>query len=341
MLCLFFFRKKLEDLPAEIFYLIFDYLTGDHILKSFLPLNRRFEKLITNFSLKTIDLSNWTRQETIEFFKQSSSLSLDNPSLQLTNQIPQTNHYSANIELIFSSLLDTTQLKYLIDHLQQLTFVRPVHHADICLPDVILQSFVIYSFDTKIVFRKTHPGQSLGSLIICKNHLIRTILIDCEQISNQILISMDNANLVRILPSVRHLKLYIDNYEEQWYRMSTFLSDTLVELTLLILDEKFEYYDGTILSSLLTNLSLTCRLHFYLQFLCHGNFSRRTMDDLSRSFQSDFYRQHQSDVTIAFGRNYDITREYLILVYTSPFSAWKLPLILNQEVIGTCVRLFF
>lgn len=330
----------MEDFPAEIFHLIFDYLTGDQILKSFLSLNHRFDQLIAKLRFKTIDLSHWTRQEIMDFFKQTSSLSSKTPSLKLTNQIPHTNQYSANIELIFSSLLDRDQTKDLINHLQQLTFIRPIFHADICLPDVILQSFLIYSFDTKILFRKSHSTQRLDSLTVCHHDLLRTVLTDCEQISNQILISIDNANLGQIIPLVRHLKLYIDNYEQQWHRMSSLISDTLDEFTLVILDENFENYDGAIFSSLLMNLPSTCRLHFYLQFLFHHAFSRRTMDDLSRTFQSQFYREHHADVIITFGRNYDTTREYLVLVYTSPFPAWKLPIIINQEVIGTCVSLF-
>lgn len=333
-----FSRRKFEDFPAEIFHLIFDYLTGDHILKSFLHLNHRFDELIGNVCFKTIDLSQWTRGEIIDFFKRSSSYLSDNTlSLKLTNQILQTNIYSANVELIFSSLLDNNQLKYLFNHLQQLIFIRPILHADICLPDVILQSFLIYSFDTKIICRKNLSEQRLDSLIICNNHLLRTVLTDCEQISNQILISIENPDIAQFIPTVRHLKLYIDNYDQQWFRMSAFISEIPLELTLLILDEKFEYYDGGIFSLLLNNLSENCRLHFYLQFLSNQNFSRRNMDDLSRSYQTDFYRQHQANVTITFGRNYETTREYLILVYTSPFSAWKLPLIINQEVIGTCV----
>lgn len=337
-----FFRRKFEDFPPEILHLIFDYLTGDHILRSFLHLNHRFDHLISNVCFKTIDFSQWTRGEIIDFLKRSSSyLSHNTLSLKLTNQILQTNIYSANVELIFSSLLDGKQLKYLFNDLQQLIFIRPIVYADICLPDVILQSFLIYSFETKIICRKNLSEQRLNSLIICNNHLLRTVLTDCEQISNQILISIDNPNIDQLIPLVRHLKLYIDNYDQQWYRMCAFISEILSELTILILDEKFEYYDGGIFSSLLSNVSNNCRLHFYLQFLSDQNFSRRNMDDLSRSFQTDFYRQHQSNVTITFGRNYETTREYLILVYTSPFSAWKLPLIINQEMIGTCVSVWF
>jgi hypothetical protein len=333
-----FFSTKLEDLPAEIFHLLFDYLTGDNVLKSFLCLNKRFSNLIKHVRLKTVDLSNWTRREITDFFKNSfHHISSNSLSLKLTNQIFRSNSCSANIEFIFSSLLDTYQLKDLLNHLQQLIFVRPIIDSTICLPDVILESFLIYSFNNKIIFRKTPFQQRFDSIIICSNEMLRTVLIDNSEISNQILINFQNPLIHTIISFVRHLKLYIDHFQQQWNQMSVFISFIHLELTLLICDNKFEYNNVLIFSSLLTNLFDDCHLHFYLQFLPDQRLSRRDIDILYQNFQSNFYIQHQSIVTIAYCRHYLTANACPLIIYTSPFCASKLTLIDNQEMIGTCV----
>ncbi len=310
-------------------------------MKSFLHLNNRFNNLIKYLRLKTIDLSNWTRREITDFFKNSLYNLFDySLSLKLTNKISQSNSCSANIEFIFASLLDIHQLKDLLNHLQQLTFIRPIIDSTICLPDIILQSFFIYSFNDKIIFRKTPFGQSFDNLIISSNEMLRTVLTDNAETSNQILIHFQNPLLQTIIPFVRHLKLYIDDYEQQWNKMSVWLNLGHSEITILICDNKFEYMNALRFNSLLFNLNDDCHLHFYLQFLPNQYLSQRDIDFLYHNFQSNFYIQHQSIVTISYTRSYFTTNDCPIIIYTSPFCAWKLPLINNQQMIGTCVSHF-
>jgi hypothetical protein len=233
--------------------------------------------------------------------------------------------------------MDIHQLKDLLNHLQQLTFIRPIIDSTICLPDIILQSFLIYSFNDKIIFRKTPFQQRFDNLIICSNEMLRTVLTDNVGISNQILINFQNPLIHTIIPFVRHLKLYIDHYQQQWNQMSVWINSIYSELTLLICDNKFEYINALIFNSLLINLTDNCHLHFYLQFLPNQILSRRDIDILYQNFQSNFYSQHQAIVTISYGRNYFTSNDCPLIIYTSPFCSSKLTLINNQEMIGTCV----
>ena len=310
-------------------------------MKAFLCLNNRFNQLIKQVRLKNIDLSNWTRREITDFFKNSlyhvSSFSL---SLKLTNQISNSNVCSGNIEFIFSLLLDIHQLRDLLNYLQQLIFIRPIIDSTICLPDIILQSFLVYSFNDKIIFRKTPLEQRFDSVIICSNEMLRTVLTENGQVSNQLLINFQNPLLQTIIPFVRHLKLYIDHYQEQWNEMSVWLNSIDSELTLLICDNKFQYLHALSFGSFLTNLSDHCHLHFYLQFLPDQVVSRRDIDTLHQNFQSNFFIQHHAVVTISYGRSYFTTTDCPLIIYTSPFPSSKLTLTNNQEMIGTCVSHF-
>ncbi|CAF0806081.1 unnamed protein product [Rotaria sp. Silwood1] len=326
-----------EHFPPEILHLIFDYLTGDDILKSFLYLNIRFNTLIKNLRLNTIEISTWTRRDIINFFKCCLNyISTYSVSLKLTNKILQYDSCSANIEFIFSSLLDYNQLKYLIMNLQQLIFIRPIIDTTICLPDIILESFIIYSFNDKIIFKKNISQHKIDCIMICSNEILRSLLVDNGGIYNQILINFQNPIIHTIIPFVRHLKLYIDAYNQQWIHMSPLIINTISELTLFIIDNQFEYYNGQLFSSLLQNISNNCHLHFYLQFIPNVIITRRDIDVLAQSFQNDFYIQHQSNVTIAYCRNFQIADDCPLLIYTSPFCASKITLINNQQIIGVC-----
>ncbi|CAF2746608.1 unnamed protein product [Rotaria sp. Silwood2] len=328
---------KLEHFPPEILHLIFDYLTGDEILKSFLYLNVRFNTLIKKLRLNTIEISTWTRRETINFFKNFLNYrSTCYFSLKLTNKILQFDSCSANIEFIFSSLLDPNQLKYLIKNLQQLIFIRPIIDTTLCLPDIILQSFIVHSLNDKIIFKKNVSQHKIDCVMICSNEVMRSLLGDNGGVYNQILINFQNPIIHRILPLVRHLKLYIDAYNQQWIHMSPLIVNTVSELTLFIIDNQFEYYNGLLFSSLLQNISNNCHLHFYLQFIPSVIIARRDIDVLAQSFQNDFYIQHQSNVTIAYCRNFQVANDSPLLIYTSPFCASKITLINNQQIIGVC-----
>jgi len=296
--------------------------------------------LIKNIRLNTIDLSDWTCKEMIDFFKNSfSHISSYSYSLKLTNRIYHYDSCSANIEFIFSSLMDLNQLKDLLNNLQQLIFIRPIIDPFICLPDIILQLFIIYTFNEKIILKKNFFQQRFDNIMICSNEIMRSLLTDNGEISNQILINFQNPLISTIIPFVRHLKLYIDNYNQQWILMSSLINENISELTILIFDNKFEYYNGQIFSSLLKNLSKTCHLHFYLQFIPNLILTRRDIDTLFQSFQTDFYIQHQSNITISYCRNLQISYDCPLIIYTSPFCASKLTLISNQEMIGICVSI--
>jgi hypothetical protein len=293
-----------------------------------------------NIRLNTIDLSDWTYKEMIEFFKNSfSHISTYSYSLKLTNKISYYDSCSANIEFIFSSLMDLNQLKDLLNNLQQLIFIRPIIDPIICLPDIILQLFIIYTFNEKIVLKKNFSQQRFDNIMICSNEILRSLLTDSGEISNQILINFQNPLINTIIPFIRHLKLYIDNYNQQWILMSSVINENISELTIIIFDNKFEYYNGQIFSSLVKNLSKTCHLHFYLQFIPNFILTRRDIDVLFQSFQTDFYIQHQSNVIITHCRNFQIAYDCPLLIYTSPFCASKLTLISNQEMIGICVSI--
>jgi len=336
----FFYSTKFEDFPPEILHLIFDYLTGDNVLKTFLYLNNRFNCLIENIRLNTIDLSNWTHREIIEFFKNLFyHISTYGHSLKLKNQLSYSDSCSANIEFIFSSLIDSYQLKNLLNNLKQLIFIRPIIDSIICLPDIILQTFIIYLFHDKIIFKKQISQKKFDNIMICSNEIMRSLLKDNSRISNQVLIHFQNPLICTIIPFVRHLKLYIDNYNQQWVSMSSLIVETISELTIIIYDNQFEHYNGQIFSSLLDNLTMNCHLHFYLQLIPNFILTRRDVDILFQSFQTDFYIKHQSNITITYCRNYQIGNDCPLIIYTSPFCVSQLTLINNQEMIGNCVSL--
>lgn len=173
--------------------------------------------------------------------------------------------------------------------------------------------------------------------MICNNHIIRSLVGDNGGIYNQIFVNFQNPVVDRIIPFVRHLKLYIDNYIEQWVYMSSLIINSISELTLIIIDNEFEYYQGQTFSSLLQNISNNCHLHFYIQFIPNPILTTTDTDALVRSFQSDFYIQHQSNVTIGYCQNSDMSNDWSLLIYTSPFCASKFTLINNREIAGTCV----
>lgn len=331
-----FFSTKFEDFPAEIFHLIFDYLSGDNVLKTFLYLNHRFNSIIKNLHLNTIDLSNLTFREITDLFKKSFFYISTYPhSLKLTNHLSNTNSCSGNIEFIFSSLIDSTQLKYLLNNLEQLIFIRPIINSFICLPDILLQSFIIYSLNDKIIFQKKISRNLSSDVMICSHETIRTLLVD----NYQTFIYYQNPLINQIIPLIEHLKFYIDNYNQQWIFMSSFMNNTISELTIIISDNKFEYYNGEIFSSLLSNLTKTCRLHFYLELIPFGILSREDIHVLSQSFRTEFYSARQLTVTITYSRNHHTMNDLPLIIYTSPFCASKLTLIANQETVGVCVSL--
>ncbi|CAF3325180.1 unnamed protein product [Rotaria socialis] len=328
---------KFEEFPAEIFHIIFDYLSGDDILRSFLYLNKRFNSLTKQLRLNTVEISAWTCRDITSFFKNVSNyISLHCHSFKLTNQHSRTGSCSANIEFILSTVLDSYQLKCLLKNLQQLIYIRPIIDTAICLPDIILQSFIVHSFVDKIIFRKTFSHDKLDCLMICSNTVMRTLLVDHGGIYNQMLVSYQNPIIQTIISYVKHLKLYIDNYNRQWVYMSPFVVDTLSELTLLIIDDQFEYYHGQLFSSLLSNIADKCHIHFFLQFIPSNLIINYDIDILAQSFQNEFYTQHQANVTIAYCRNFSLGEGFPLLIYTSPFCASKITLINNQNIIGVC-----
>jgi hypothetical protein len=334
-----FFSAKFEQFPTEIIHMIFNHLTGDDVLRSFLYLNTRFNSLIKNCCLNMFDLSQCTCQEITNFFKTSFNyISISGRSLKLTNHILNEDSCSANIEFIFSSLMDSYQLKNLLENLQHLVFIRPIIDINICLPDIILQSFIIYSSNDKIIFKKNRSQQRIDNIMICSNHIMRSLLGDNGGLYNQIFVNFQNPVVNAIIPFVRHLKLYIDNHVEQWIQMSSLINNTISELTLLIIDDHFEYYLGQRFSSLLVpNISNNCHLHFYLQTTPNPLLTSTEINLVIQSFHSDFYIQHQSNVTIAYCHDSYISNDWSLAIYTSPFCASEFTIIKNQEIVGTCV----
>jgi len=301
-------------------------------------LSQRFSRLISHLRLNTIDLSCWTRRDLIEFFKDSFlSLTKSSLSLKLSNQCTQNQSCSANIEFLFSSIIDVTQLKYLINLFEQLIFVRPLIDGQICLVDYLLDRFLIYFHSNQIIFRKYFPLQTLAHLTLCSNETLRSILVDPCQLTNQILINYQNPLLNNPYLSVKHLKFFIDNYQEQWPIMSSFLNRNLDELTLILLDSKCQLSNGRDLSFLLENLSSNCKLNLYLQLQPDGIYSQTDIDLLYQSYQIDFYQQHRAQVNLAFCRNYQFINHCPLIIYTEPFCSSKLFLINNQDILGNCV----
>lgn len=339
---MFIFRTQIEQFPCEIFHLIFDYLTGDDVLRIFFPLNEHFSHLISHLRLNTIDLSNWTRRELIEFFKHSFlSFTKSSLSLKLSNQFTQIQTCSANIEFLFSSIIDTCQLKYLINLFEQLIFIRPVIDGNLCLIDYLLERFIIYLNSTKIIFRKYSSTQRLSHITLCSNEILRSIIIDPCQLTNQIFINYQNPLVNQLCLSVKHLKFFIDNFQQQWPIMSGFLNKNSDEFTLIILDNEFQLSDGHYLSTLVNNLSLNCKFNFYFEFQPNQIYSQNDIDLLYQSYQIDFYRQHQANVNLAFCRSYQFMNHCPVIIYTEPFCSSKLFLINNQEILGNCVCRFF
>jgi len=175
--------------------------------------------------------------------------------------------------------------------------------------------------------------------MICSNEVMRSSLVDNGGIYNQILVNFRNPVIHTINHLVRHLKLYIDDYDQQWVHMSPLIVNTISELTLLIIDNQFKYYNGQIFISLLQNISNDCHLHFYLQFIPNLTIPGRDMDTLVQSFQNHFYIQHQSNASISYARNFRRVYDCPLLIYTSPFCASKLTVFDNQEIVGVSVSI--
>lgn len=337
---MFSFSSKLEDFPAEIFHHIFDYLSGDDILRIFLCFNDRFNNLIKKLRLNTVEISAWTRRDITTFLKNFSSfLSTRCYSLRLWNKNSYDGTCSANIEFIFSSLLDSYQLKSLLNNLEHITFIRPIIDTAICLPDILLQSFIVHSLNDRIIFRKRISLKKIDSIMMCSNEVMRSLLVDNGGIYNQIFVNFQNSINPSILPFIKHLKLYVNSYSQQWIYMLPFIVNTLSELTILIIDNQFEHYNGNVFSSLFQNIGENCHLHFYLQFLPNFFLTNRDVDTLVQSFQNEFYIKHQSNVTIVYSRSFQIFENCPLLIYTSPFCAPKITLINNQQIMGTCVSI--
>ncbi|CAF1178680.1 unnamed protein product [Adineta ricciae] len=332
-------RTQLECFPVEIFYLIFEYLTGNEILQSFGDLNHHFGSLLKNLRLNTIDLSSHSRQEILNFFKTSYDfISCSTPSIKFSNHQSQPDSCSANIELVFSLLLDHHRLRYLCQTLQQIIFIRPIIDTKISLPNTLLQSFLIYSFEDKIIFRKSHYRNRIDCITICDINSLRLALADHGGMYNQILIDCHNPVLHTFLPFVRHLKISIHDYSRQWTYMSQFITNTLEEITVIIVDDRFEDYHGESFSTLFSSLSDTCRLHFYLKFKSSLVLRQTDADILVQSFRTEFYVQHRSNVLIYFcggwlGNIHDDT----VSIFTDPCCTSTFSWISQGEMIGTCL----
>ncbi|CAF0862409.1 unnamed protein product [Adineta ricciae] len=331
-------RTQLECFPVEIFYLIFEYLTGNEILQSFADLNHHFGSLVKNVRLNTIDLSSHSRQAILNFFKTSyDSISSFTPSIKFSNHQSQPDSCSANIELVFSLLLDHHRLRYLCQTLQQVILIRPIINTKISLPNTLLQSFLIYSFEDKIIFRKFHYRNRVDCITICDISSLRLALADHGGMYNQILVDCHNPVLHTFLPFVRHLKISIHDYSRQWTHMSQFITNSLEEITVIIIDDRFEDYRGESFSTLFSSLSDTCRLNFYLQFKSRLVLRQTDVDILVQSFRTEFYVQHRSNVIVHFcGAWLRNIHDDTLSIYTDPCCTSTFSWISQGEMIGTC-----
>ena len=333
------FRTEFETLPPEIVHLICDYLSGQDAIRAFLSINHRLDGIVGRAPLHTVDLSHYTRRELTNFMKASLPLVSEFlESFTLSNSDMTEDHCSANIEFVFSSLIDPSDLYSHWNHLQQITFIRPLVDSMICLPDLFLQSFFLYPSRDRIILRKSISTNRIPVLMICSLEVLRSSLVNHGGLYDQVLVGYRNTTVNSLMPRVRHLKFHIDNYEQQWSWMSPLINAALVEFTVILQDNRFTDYYGHMFSSLVEKISVQCRLHFFLRVCSTQLIAHTNMDNLVQSFHSDFYTEHQSNVTIAYSR-YALQSSYRpLLIYTSPLCISKLTLVENQEVIGPEVR---
>ena len=333
------FRATFEQFPNELIEEVVSYLPGNDVLRSFLNLNTRFTDIIRS-GVSTIDLSSWTLTETIELFKSASTrLPTNHLSLKLSNRPTCGRSSSAHIEFIFSNLIDgDDQWRFFLQNLHKLTLVRPIIEPRISLPDCLLRTFVVHSFRDRIVFRRAITSKPMASVIICSSDMMRSLLADHGGVYDQILVSYDNPIVDSLIPSVRHVKLYIDCFRAQWPLMQRFIVNTLAELTLVVIDDEYYCTDGYEFSLLFVNLATHCPLHFYLQVTCRRFIFPLYSPEFYQSFQSDFYTQHESHVLITHNGDRD-SLDHTRLIYTSPCCSPVLSLGHLQDVEGIRVSI--
>ena len=98
-------RTTFEQLPCEIFFEIFDYLTAHHIFKSFFALNQHFRELVCNIPNVHLDLS---RTKTKFFHSFSQIFPMEN-----VVSIVLTSKKISLLETLFHSLEGTKKLRSL------------------------------------------------------------------------------------------------------------------------------------------------------------------------------------------------------------------------------------
>ena len=330
------FRTGFERLPPEIIHLICDYLKGNDVVRAFLSLNNRLNRIIGGLSLRTIDLSHYSRRELTDFMKTAFPfVTKFGGSLTLSNSDPTEGDCSANIEFFFSCLIDPKDLYSRWDQLQKITFVRPIIDSTICLPDIFLRSCLFYPSRDRIILRKAISANRIPAMMLCSLEVLRSSLGNHGGVHDQLLLDYENPIVNSLIPRVEHLILHVDNYEHQWNWMSPLINPALVELTVIVQDDCFEDYSGDQFRLLIDKVSDHCRLQFFLRVCPTRRILQTDLDDLVQSYNALFYTEHQCTVAIAYCRNVRQARNLPLMIYTSPLCISKLALVEHQETVGT------
>lgn len=329
------FRTGFEHLPPEIVHLVCDYLKGNDVLRAFLSLNHRFNRIIQGLRLRTIDLSHYSRRELTNFMKTAFPLvSKFGDSLTLSNSGPTEDDCSANIEFVFSCWIDPKDLYSHWSQLQKITFVRPIIDSTICLPDLFLRSFLFYPSRDRIILRKGISASRIPAMMLCSLEVLRSSLGNHDGVHDQILLDYENPIVNSLIPRVQHLILHVDNYGRQWNWMSPLINPSLVALTVIVQDDSFEDYPGDQFRLLIDKISDQCRLQFFLRVCPTHRIHQANLDGLVQSYNTLSYTQHQANVTIAYCRHVRQATNLSLMIYTTPLCVSTLALVENQEIVG-------
>jgi hypothetical protein len=235
----------------------------------------------------------------IEFMKTTYTYIRDaSVSFRLSNRMLHCDDASANIEFMFSLLIEPNDLYCRWNHLQEITLIRPIIDSMICLPDIFLQSFFIYSSVRQIILKKTISYRRIPILTICYWKTLRSLLDNNGGMYEEIMSDFQNSNLSSIIFKVEHLKLFIDDYSTQQASFSTLIRDNLLELTVSIQDEQFQEFDGHLFSRLFVNLSDHCQLRFFMHVHFRRIMTDRDINVLLESYNTSFYKKYQSNVQL-------------------------------------------
>lgn len=331
-----FMTSTIEDLPNELFFVVFSYLKTEMILQTFSDLNQRFQCLVqqlthqlvlssepTGKSMKSIENGIECLTMSVEWIPKIFSEGYSYANLRSITIYSKNHHW--RMELIIDNHSPVLTVISALNILEKCSLIQPVSNLVQSTPvktsNVSKWASNIYELITKKIFRnrKTDSCEKVSPCAAIQ----RLWIDDCSE--------MNLVNICELTPELRYLKLWLRSSPRIQYNpvdsmMKNVLLNYLEELDVKVGDSpalncvrgliyqcrdslrriSLDFgdrlmIDGTILEGLLSPLSAIETISFISRF----SMGKVTMSDLLSSFQSQWWLDPQRPSVLIHQVNFD------------------------------------